>query len=862
MDLAKPIAYFFHALPAEQQAGAPARGQDLKASGGAMASAQILVVEDEGVIALYIQGCLNSLGYTVAGVAASKDEAIRQAAATRPNLVLMDIKLGGKMNGIEAARQIRADFDIPIVYVTALSNDSTLAQALETGPFGYITKPFEPKVLQSAIEMALYKHNAEKRLKESEARFRLLVNSIDGIAWEADATTFQFLFVSQQAERLLGYPLERWVAEPTFWQDHLYPDDREWVLACCAEAIAEKRGHELEYRMAAADGRIVWLRDTVMAIVEDDRPKLRGLMMDITHRKQAEEENKKLNERLERRVRELAALNKAGQAVVSELDRNRMLELVIEETRELLGVEAASILLCEPACDELVFAAAADSISGHLVGLRMPIDTGLAGWVVRQRQPVMVNDAYSDPRFYRQVDAQTGLTTRSLLAAPLMIRDEVVGVVEAINKVGGQFTSLDLEVLETMAGSAAIAIENARLFQAEREQRELAETLREVGATLVSTLAVETVLDRILEQVSRVVPHQVSNVMLIEEDQVRVVRSRGYEPFDATVFIDQFVFPLSTLPIRRQMLETRQPVVVPDIQANAQWINVPKKATWLRSYVAAPICVQDQVIGFLNVGSAQPGAFRQEHAQRLRVFAHQAAIAFQNARHFEELQAAAAKLQALSRRLVEVQEAERRNIARELHDEIGQLLTGLKLSLSTVMNMPPGEIKDGLKEALALASELVAQVRELSLNLRPAMLDDLGLLPALLWLFERYTAQTNVRVIFRHTDLEGQRFAPELETAVYRITQEALTNAARHAQVDKVAVRLWANPEALGVQVEDGGVGFEPEAALAAQNSSGLAGMRERANLLGGQLLIESSPGAGARLTVMFPLGNQKERAR
>ncbi len=124
----------------------------------------------------------------------------------------------------------------------------------------------------------------------AQQRFADLVNSVEGIVWEADAETFVFSFVSEQAQRILGYPTERWLYEPTFWKDHLHPDDRGWAIEFCLHATAGKRNHDCEYRMIAADGRSVWLRDIVTVVVEGDRAtKLRGVMIDITGRKQAEE---------------------------------------------------------------------------------------------------------------------------------------------------------------------------------------------------------------------------------------------------------------------------------------------------------------------------------------------------------------------------------------------------------------------------------------------------------------------------------------------------------------------------------------------------------------------------------------------
>lgn len=208
----------------------------------------------------------------------------------------------------------------------------------------------------------------------------------------------------------------------------------------------------------------------------------------------------------------------------------------------------------------------------------------------------------------------------------------------------------------------------------------------------------------------------------------------------------------------------------------------------------------------------------------------------------------AERLKFLSRRLMEVQEAERRNIALELHDEIGQVLTGLKLTLEMGTRLPAEEVGRSLDEARALVNELMARVRKLSLDLRPAMLDDLGLLPTLLWHIEHYTAQTKVRITFKHSGLEKRRFAPEVETAAYRMVQEALTNIARHAQVDEAAVRLSTHQRTLVIEVEDQGNGFDVESVLAASETSGLAGMRERAVLLAGRLTVESQPGAGTRL--------------
>ncbi len=212
----------------------------------------------------------------------------------------------------------------------------------------------------------------------------------------------------------------------------------------------------------------------------------------------------------------------------------------------------------------------------------------------------------------------------------------------------------------------------------------------------------------------------------------------------------------------------------------------------------------------------------------------------------EAIREYAERLGVLSRRLMEVQEMERRSIARELHDEISQALTGLKLTLEMAARLPPSDVGPSLTRAHTLVNDLMAHARKMSLDLRPPMLDDLGLTPALLWHIEHYTAQTQVRVNLKHSGIEGRRFEPEVETAAYRIVQEALTNVARHAQVEEATVRIWTQQLMLTVQIEDNGRGFDVEKVV---GTSGLAGMRERTRLLDGQLLVESHLGGGTRLT-------------
>jgi signal transduction histidine kinase len=297
-------------------------------------------------------------------------------------------------------------------------------------------------------------------------------------------------------------------------------------------------------------------------------------------------------------------------------------------------------------------------------------------------------------------------------------------------------------------------------------------------------------------------------------------------------------------------------VLVNDYRTSPHALPLVLDGSQITAVLAEPLIYRDRLLGVIGVDNEDIGRpFTEEDRNLLALFATHIAIAIANAQLFGEVRAGRERLQNLSRRLVEVQEAERRHIARELHDEIGQALTGLKLVLSMQTPLPTDVARQSHADAQAMIGDLLARVRELSLDLRPAMLDDLGLVPTLAWHFERYTARTNVQVVFKHAGLEGRRFPPDAETAAYRIVQEALTNVARHAVGQEATVRLWASQDCLSVQIEDRGKGFEPEAVFAAYTSGGLSGMRERAELLGGRMTVESTPGVGTLVTAELPLG-------
>jgi len=310
----------------------------------------------------------------------------------------------------------------------------------------------------------------------------------------------------------------------------------------------------------------------------------------------------------------------------------------------------------------------------------------------------------------------------------------------------------------------------------------------------------------------------------------------------------------------REVLETKAPRVVQNIQTESRTRNngFPRQSDWV-SYLGLPLIARGDPVGVLSIYTNREHDFTEDEIAFFTTLAGQAVIALQNARLFEEVRAGHSQLRDLSRRLLDVQETDQRHLARELHDEIGQILTGLQLTLEMAGRSPYPEASITLAKAQSLVNDLIRRVRQLSLDLRPLMLDDLGLLPTIVWHIERYTAMTGVEVDFSQNGLQDKRFLPQVETAAYRIVQEALTNVARHARVDRAIVQIWCMPETLILKIQDMGVGFDPRAVIRAGKASGVTGMRERAVLLNGELSIDSTSGAGTCILAELPLGETSD---
>ncbi|HLO27803.1 MAG TPA: response regulator [Anaerolineales bacterium] len=390
-----------------------------------------------------------------------------------------------------------------------------------------------------------------------------------------------------------------------------------------------------------------------------------------------------------------------------------------------------------------------------------------------------------------------------------------------------------------------------------KRQADRAEALLQVASQLNSQPELETVLNTVCEIANRSMKASGTALLLqgARKESFRMMAAISQDPAMKKYSGVRFEIPKAVL---RALLSRENPVVV--LQDDLENPNLPyaelcKKLNIKTLAIAALFTGSDLIGTLISAFIQKQKVLPEDEIALLRGLADQASSAIENAELFEQVRAGRERQQKLAKSLVDIQEAERRHIAKELHDHLGQVLTGLQFTLETTKNQASGTQRSNLEEIQNAVSDIIRQVREMSLNLRPSMLDDMGLLPTLLWHIDRYTSQTGIRVNFQ-CDEFVKRLPTEIETAAYRIVQEALTNVARYAQVKEVFVGLVVQENTLWVEVLDNGKGFDTALELD-KPSSGLGGMRERARLLGGYVLVESFIDQGTQIVAALPLTGQ-----
>jgi signal transduction histidine kinase len=532
----------------------------------------------------------------------------------------------------------------------------------------------------------------------------------------------------------------------------------------------------------------------------------------------------------------------AGIALGSELTLDALLQRVVETAAELTGARYAALGVIDRSGQTLErFLTTGIDEETHAAIGDLPRGRGILGVLIREARPLRIADIAADPRsagFPRNHPAM-----HTFLGVPILLRGVAYGNLYLTEKEGGgEFTEEDEELTELLAAQAAVAIENARLYESSTRWLRQVESIDEIGNALVGELELERLLELVARHLRELVDARVVLIALpASPDALEVAAADG----DGADGLLGTALQLADSKSGR-VLERGRSERVDAVHDDPEIDQASARRLGVSSGLYVPLVVQGRPIGVVIAHDRQGGAdprFTDDDLRVAEALAARAAVAVDLSDRVSR---------DAVRRVVEAQEAERARLARELHDETGQALTSMLLALKPLeqaVDAPEAkQAVDGLRE---LVVTTLQNVRRLAVELRPAALDDFGLSAALERLAATISEQSGTQV-----DLEARlgerRLAAEVETTLYRIVQEALTNVVKHAAATRASVTLTRKGASVLAVVEDDGRGFD--VAAAGNGGLGLVGMRERLALLGGRLTIEASPGSGTTLVAVVPL--------
>ena len=713
-----------------------------------------------------------------------------------------------------------ADWDPTLPTTSLLGASVVMLSGIITG---YVNK-----INVQAQRAASERQPLEDRLRRNEQWLKLLCERAQ-LGYQSLTETGHLLEVNGAWLDLTGYTQEEVIGR--WFGDFLTPDCQEVFRACFSQLL---NGGEV--------------RDCVFELVREDQTRIAVIFDAQLDRNEYEE-----NHRVHCIVADTAERNRVEAALRGERDR----------AQQYLDIAGVMLVVLNP--DQTI--AHINRKGCEILGSRPEKLTG-KNWFdlvvparveeeVRQLfDGLMSRDIEGDEYFEHPVLTQTG--EERLIAWHNTILTDASGNVAGMLGSGEDITEhrqmeealrkahdeLELRVHER-TGDLSRAnellqqeiVERKRAEAAEKEQRVLAEALRDTASALNSTLNFEEVLDQILANLERVVRHPTGNIMLIQDGWARIVRWRGYDAYIPDQVMRAVRFPISRSSHLRWMAETGLPLIIPDVNQYQRWVKLESSA-WVRSYAGAPIRTGEQAIGFINLDSAEPGHFKMIHTEGLRAFVDQAAIAIENAHLYSQAQELAA-VEARSR------------IAHDLHDAVSQTLWSACLiadGLPAVWDIDPAEGRRNLETLRQMTRGALAEMRTLLLELRPSALAEVELGELLRQLTQAFMGRNRIPVSLT---VKGRcMLLPEVQAALYRITQEALNNIARHAAASCVTVFLCHKAATVELGIVDNGIGFALDTI--APGHLGIAIMRERAESIGATLKIDSQIGYGTTVDITW----------
>jgi signal transduction histidine kinase len=541
-----------------------------------------------------------------------------------------------------------------------------------------------------------------------------------------------------------------------------------------------------------------------------------------------------------RQLDRLRVLVDAGIALSSELDLDALLQRIVETAAELTGARYAALGVIDKTGQRLErFLTTGVDAETHAAIGDLPHGRGILGVLIRDAAPLRLRDIADDPRSVGFPPNHPPMTT--FLGLPIVLRGVAYGNLYLTEKAGGEeFTAEDEELSQLLAAQAAVAIENARLYESSTRWLRQLESLNEIGNALASELELEPLLAIVARRLQELVDARLVLIALPEGGSLRIAAAEGESAYGVTG---------TELAVDRskagRVLERGRSERVDSVLDDPEVDQQVTRRLGVSSALYVPLVVRGEAIGVVIAHDKRghTPAFGDDDLRLAESLAARAAIAVGQSKQVSR---------DVVRRVVEAQELERARLARELHDETGQALTSILLGLKPLESAAQTDAERG---AIASLRELVVatlqDVRRLAVELRPSALDDFGLVPAVQRLTETFREQSGLEVQLE-TQLGDDRLPPESETTLYRVIQEAFTNVVKHAGASRVSVVVRRQDGVALAVVEDDGRGFDP--AQTREDALGLAGMRERVALAGGRLRIESSSGAGTTLVAEVPV--------
>jgi signal transduction histidine kinase len=536
----------------------------------------------------------------------------------------------------------------------------------------------------------------------------------------------------------------------------------------------------------------------------------------------------------------LRTLLETGIAISSELSLDSVLERIVEAAASLTGARYAALGVIDRAGAglERFVTAGVDDETRTVIG-EPPHGRGILGVLIRDAHPLRLHDLQEDPRSVGFPPGHPEM--HSFLGVPILLRGVAYGNLYLTEKDGGEdFTDEDEELVTLLAAQAAVAVENARLYEAATGWSRQLESLNEVGNALLGELDLSRLLRLVATRLRELVDARLVAIALpAGEDELRIEAVAG----DAADELVGATFPQAASKAGRVLERQRSERIdsmLDDPEIHQESARLFRATTGL--YV--PLVARSEGIGVVVVHDklGQDPRFGDGDLRLAEQFGTRAAIAVDLSRRVAR---------DSLRRVVTGQELERQRLARELHDETGQALTSILLGLKAVESAGGADEMHAAAEALrGLVVATLQDVRRLAVELRPKALDDFGLAAALERLVNVFTETTGIGVELEAT--LDERLPSEVETTLYRIVQEALTNIVKHARARNVSILVVRRARSATAVIEDDGEGFDP--AYVHEDGLGLLGMRERVALLDGRLTVESTPGAGTTLAVEVPL--------